>query len=59
MRRPDTEPILPEGAAVTGILAGKVAVVRSGDARWLAANSDSVIELRRKGGAGGWAGIGA
>ena len=35
MRRPDTEPILPEGAAVTGILAGKVAVVRSGDARWL------------------------
>ena len=36
MRRPDTEPILPEGTAVTGILAGKVAVVRSGDARWLA-----------------------
>ena len=36
MRRPDTEPILREGAAVTGILAGKVAVVRSGDARWLA-----------------------
>ena len=36
MRRPDTGPILPEGTAVTGILAGKVAVVRSGDARWLA-----------------------
>ena len=35
MRRPDTGPILPEGTAVTGILAGKVAVVRSGDARWL------------------------
>ena len=35
MRRPDTEQILPEGAAVTGLLAGKVAVVRSGDERWL------------------------
>ena len=35
MRRPDIGPILLEGAAVTGILAGKVAVVRSGDARWL------------------------
>ena len=36
MRRPDTGPIPPEGSAVTGTLAGKVAVVRSGDARWLA-----------------------
>ncbi len=35
MRRPDIGPILLEGAAVTGILTGKVAVVRSGDERWL------------------------
>ena len=35
MRRPDTGPILPEDATVTGILAGKVAIVRSGDANWL------------------------
>ena len=35
MRRPDTGPILPEGVVVTGALAGKVAVVRSGDERWL------------------------
>ena len=43
MRRPDTEPILREGAAVTGILAGKVAVVRSGDDEVAGANSGGVI----------------
>ena len=57
MRRPDTGPILPEGTAVTGILAGKVAVVRSGDARWLKPIADGVVELRRKGGPGRRAGF--
>ena len=48
MRQPDTGPILLEGAAVTGILAGKVAVVRSGDARWLKPMAAALSSLGAK-----------